>query len=395
MKILFICKYLSTDKNGMETRLATIIKYFKKNNYQVSAITSSNSLKNIKFRKQCTLKKINNVNYYFIKDFSSYSLYSFKRILSWINFEYRVLTFNYNSLGFKPNVIYVSSLSLLTILNGIYLKKKFKSKLVFEMRDLWPYFLYTTGRFSKFNPLIIILNWIERYGVYKSDLIISLIPRINKYIKYRGFHNIKNFSSTFPLNKKNFFINKKLKSIKDHSRFNICYAGNFGIDNHLEDLLNLISKINDKSLLFHFIGEGSQKKFLQEKFSYLTNVKFCNHIEYKNLHSVLIQMDLLVVSFGFNNKYPLFGYELNKINNYLMASKPILVIGSKKNLLPNRGNFIFVSKRNSTIFEKKILLIKNNYRYFLNIAKFNKKKMIKRNNPNLIFKETVKNLENL
>jgi hypothetical protein len=86
---------------------------------------------------------------------------------------------------------------------------------------------------------------------------------------------------------------------------------------------------------------------------------------------------------------------LNKINNYLMASKPILVIGSKKNLLPNRGNFIFVSKRNSTIFEKKILLIKNNYRYFLNIAKFNKKKMIKRNNPNLIFKETVKNLENL
>jgi len=395
MKILFISKYLSTYQNGFESRLAILIKYFKKNNYQVSAITSSDSLKSIQFRKQYTLKKINNVNYYFIKDFSSYSLFSFKRILSWINFEYRIFTFNYNSLGFKPNVIYVSSLSLLTILNGIYLKKKFKAKLVFEMRDLCPYFLYTCGRFSKFNPLILILSFIETYGIYKSDLIISLIPRIDKYLKYKGFNNKKYYSSTFPLNKKIFFKRNKFKNIKDHSKFNICYAGNFGFDNHLEDLLNLISKIKDKTLLFHFFGNGSLKKVLQEKFSYLTNVKFYEHIEYKNLHSILIQMDLMVVSFGFNNKYPLFGYELNKLNNYLMSSKPILVIGSKKNLLPNRGKFIFINKNNPLIFEKKINFIRNNYKYFLNIAKFNKKKILERNNPNLIYNETVKNLENL
>jgi hypothetical protein len=64
MKILFICKYLSTEQNGMESRLATLIKYFKKNNYQVSAITSSISLKKIQFKKPYTLKRINNVNYY-------------------------------------------------------------------------------------------------------------------------------------------------------------------------------------------------------------------------------------------------------------------------------------------------------------------------------------------
>ncbi len=92
---------------------------------------------------------------------------------------------------------------------------------------------------------------------------------------------------------------------------------------------------------------------MQEKFSYLTNVKFYEHIEYKNLHSILIQMDLMVVSFGFNNKYPLFGYELNKLNNYLMSSKPILVIGSKKNLLPNRGKFIFINKNKWLKFLKK------------------------------------------
>jgi hypothetical protein len=263
------------------------------------------------------------------------------------------------------------------------------------MRDLWPYFLYTTGIFSKFNPIIIILDYIEKYGIYKSDLIIGLIPRINNYIKYRGFNDKKTFSSTFPVVKDFFLKKKKINNVRDHSRFNICYAGNFGFDNYLEDLLNLISKIKDNSLLFHFFGNGSQKKFLQEKFSYLDNVKFYDHVEYKNLHSILIQMNLLVVSFGFNNKYPLFGYELNKLNNYLMAAKPIFVIGSKKNLSPDRGQFTYLTINNYLIFKKKINLIRNNYEHFLNIAKSNKKKLIKKNNPNLIFKETAKVLESL
>ena len=106
-------------------------------------------------------------------------------------------------------------------------------------------------------------------------------------------------------------------------------------------------------------------------------------------------MDLLILSFGFNNKYPLFGYELNKLNNYMMACKPIIVVGSQKNLSKSRGEFVFVTKNNPVIFKKKLLLIKKDYRHFLNIAKLNKKKLLKRNNPNLIFKETVRNLKNI
>jgi len=63
--------------------------------------------------------------------------------------------------------------------------------------------------------------------------------------------------------------------------------------------------------------------------------------------------------------------------------------------LPYRVKLIFINKNNPLIFEKKINFIRNNYKYFLNIAKFNKKKILERNNPNLIYNETVKNLENL
>jgi len=394
MKILFICKYIHSYTLA-ESRLETLIKYFKKNNYTIAAITSGSSIKEIKFKKNYIRKKIANVNYYYVKDVPNYSYYSLKRIYSWIVFEYRIFNFNYNIIGFKPDVIYISSLSLLTILNGVYLKKKFKAKLVFEMRDLWPYFLYTTGKFSKFNPFVIILDLIEKFGIYHSNLIIGLIPKINEYIKYRGFIGKKTFSSTFPLIERFFKKKKFFKLTKSKKVFDICYAGNFGYDNYVDILLDLISNTKDRRFLFHLIGTGSQKSFLEKKFSYLDNVKFYEHVNYDDLHSILIKMDLLIVSFGFNNKYPLFGYELNKLNNYMMACKPIIVVGSKKNLLESRGKFTFITKNNSVIFKKKLLLIKKNYRHFLNIAKLNKKKLLKRNNPNLIFKETIQQLKYL
>ena len=395
MKILFICKYLSTSQNGFETRLATLIKFFKKNNYEVAAITSSNSYNKFKFKKKYSSKIIDNVKYYFIKDYKNYSLYSFKRIISWIKFEVDLFKFNYKKISFKPDIIYISSLSLLTILNGIYLKKKFKAKLVFEMRDFWPYFLYTTGKFSKFNPFVIFLSLVEKYGIYKSDLIVSLIPKISEYLKYRGFDKKKSFASTFPVNK-NFF--KKLKNNKlnlNNKYFNICYAGNFGFDNYLDTLLNLIKATQNKNFLFHFFGDGSQKKTLKEKYAHLENVKFYDYVDYNSLHSILIKMDCLMVSFGFNNKFPLFGYELNKLNNYLMAAKPIIVVGKKANLNKERGEFIFVTKNDKSIFEKKLILIKSRYSQYLRMAKKNKNTFLVRNNPYLIFKQTADQLKKL
>jgi hypothetical protein len=393
-KILFISKYLSTSQNGFETRLACLIKYFKKYNYDVLAITSSFSLKKEKFKNQFTKKKLDGVNYIFIKENNNYSLYSFQRIFSWINFEINLLKLNFNKLGFVPDIIYVSSLSLLTIINGIILKKKFNTKLVFEMRDLWPYLLYTTGKFSKYNPLIILLGYIEKIGIYYSDLVVGLVPRIKNYLQYREFPNKKFLFSSFPVNKR-FFLKKKIDLNIDNTFFNICYAGNFGFDNHLQALFDMIPEINDKKIKFHFFGTGSLKEDFKRKYNLSKNINFYEPVSYKNMHSVLVQMDCLILSFGFNNKYPLFGYELNKINNYIMSQKPIIVLGSKKNLSRKRGEFIFVSKNSSLILKKKINLIINNYNHFLKIAKTNKLNLLKNNNENRICEEIILELKKL
>ena len=340
-KILIISKYLPTKKEGMECRLASLIPLFKKK-YHVRCIRSDTygnfkKYKNIyNYENKIGVRFITIKTYKFNKRF--FSIY---RIFSWLDFEYKLFKLKDK---FKPNIVYISSLSLLTIIYGVYLKKKFNAKLIFEMRDLIPYTFYYTNKFSKFNPMIIFLGLIEKIGIKNSNLIVGLVPRIKDYIKFRGFMNKKVISSSFPVNIKYF---KHYKNTKIDKFFNVCYAGNFGFDNYVSDLLELISKLKKiDNIIFHFIGDGSLKNSLAKKYKNYSNIKFHNHINSIRLHKKLSKMDLLLVSFNLETKLKNFGYELNKLNNYMMAAKPILILGKKNNLSKKRGNFVFVNSKN-------------------------------------------------
>jgi len=384
MKILFISKYLFNYQfKGIQTRLQTLVSEFKKNNHEVSVICSKPNLK----KKGFELSRIDKVDYFILYEKNNYKFNSFKRVFAWINFEFKVLLFNYNYLKFKPNIVYISSPSLITIINGIILKKKFNCKLVFEMRDFWPLFLIHSGKFSKFNPLIILLNFVEKIGIKFSDLIVSLMPRIKDYLKYRNEPNKVFFASTFPFVKNTLKLKKKNNLSINKTFFNIAYAGNFGHDNYLDDLLELIANLKTKIFFFHLIGEGSLKEQLIDKYKNIKNVRFIKHISYQNLNSVLKQMDANILSFGFANNYPKFGYELNKLNNYLMSEKPIICIGKKTNLNKSRGEFIFVERKIPKLFEAKLVLVKKNYNFFKAQARINKINFIKRNNINTVYSQ--------
>src|SRR5690606_15081156 len=72
-----------------------------------------------------------------VRTFKYNSAKSFKRILSWLHFEWRLLRLPKQQFP-KPDTIIVSSLSLLTIINGLILKKRYRCRLIFEIRDIWP-----------------------------------------------------------------------------------------------------------------------------------------------------------------------------------------------------------------------------------------------------------------
>ena len=77
-----------------------------------------------------------------------------RRILSWLDFEWQLLGLPKEKLQ-TPDVVIVSSLSLLTILNGLLWKVRYKCRLIFEVRDIWPLTVTEEGGFTSWNPFVL------------------------------------------------------------------------------------------------------------------------------------------------------------------------------------------------------------------------------------------------
>ena len=116
-------------------------------------------------------ENVNGVDVHWLRTRKYRSADSIGRIISWLDFEWRLFRMPHTELP-RPEVIIVSSLSLLTILNGLWLRRRYRCKLVFEVRDIWPLTLVGTGGYSPRNPIIMLLAWIEKLGYSRADLIV-------------------------------------------------------------------------------------------------------------------------------------------------------------------------------------------------------------------------------
>lgn len=81
---------------------------------------------------------------------------SMRRIVSWLDFEWRLLRLPKDKLP-APDVVVVSSLSLLTILNGFLLRWRYKCRLIFEIRDIWPMTIIEEGALAP--AILLCLVW--------------------------------------------------------------------------------------------------------------------------------------------------------------------------------------------------------------------------------------------
>ena len=166
----------------------------------------------------------------------------------------------------SPDTIIVSSLSLLTILNGLILKYRYKCRLVFEVRDIWPLTLTEEGGFKKSNVFIRILNFVEKIGYKYSDHIVGTMPNLKEHVEHvigrekrvscipMGI-DINSIEKSSPLDSE--FYEKYLS----HKSFKIIYAGSIGISNALDTFLNCAQLMKDnKNIKFIVVGDGDLKK---------------------------------------------------------------------------------------------------------------------------------------
>lgn len=169
----------------------------------------------------------------------------------------------------KFDVVFVYQLSPVTMaLPGIVIKWLQGIKLVLYIQDLWPESLSATGAVR--SPGL--LGWVRALvrRIYRaSDLILvqsrAFIPLVEqncstqKRIEY------------FPTQAESFyrpveFQEARLKEFGlSHSAFRICFAGNIGVAQDFETILDVVERLRGHPIQWMVLGDGRMRKWLEDE----------------------------------------------------------------------------------------------------------------------------------
>lgn len=131
--IWYISKYIAQPgKGAVGMRGYLLMKEFARLGYRSIIITSdSNRLAEVPTLDKPYLRQdFDGIELWWIRTLKYQVAKSARRILSWLDFEWRLFRMPKEELH-RPDVIVASSLSLLTVLNGFWLRKRYGCRLVF------------------------------------------------------------------------------------------------------------------------------------------------------------------------------------------------------------------------------------------------------------------------
>lgn len=367
MKILYISKYASPPKySKVPARLFLLAREFVKLNHEVSIVTSdSNHLANFpKTKKVYNYEIIEQIKLCWIKTVKYKKTASLKRVLSWFDFEKKLfgLKIDKNSI---PDVVIVSSLSLFSIIYGYYLKKKYNSFLVFEIRDIWPLTLVEEGGFSRWHPLVLLMGAIEKFGYKKSDLIVGTMPKLDLHVEKIIGITRPFFCSPLGFDSNSYKDTKEQKENIFKNNFPsrkviVGYAGSIGITNSLESFIDTIKLMSENNNMhFVLVGDGDLKSKYKKELENYNNVTFLPRIAQNDVKFFLQNCDIMYLAVK-DSKVWEYGQSMNKVVEYMLSAKPIIASYSGfPSMIDEAKCGIFISKSNPNEIKKAIMQFAN------------------------------------
>jgi len=342
-KVWYISKYAVSLQQGGPSRQYLFAKSFAETGYNSILISSnSNGFTHMNINNDFIILEKKNKFKHVVLNGKKIALgFNFKRIISWITFEYRLIKYLKKQIK-EDDIVIVSSLSILTFLSGIYLKKKYKIKLIVEVRDIWPLTLIEFKKLSKYNPFVMFLSWIEKKAYDNAEYIVGTMKNLNKHIKNVSPGNEHKFNY-IPMG----IENNQIKEISiDKTKkdvFIVGYAGSFGQANKVDLILDAAKLLSNKrDIYFYFLGDGVLLNKLKEKYAELDNVKFFPKVSKDKVFDFLLKCDILVNPWEDKSIYK-YGVSPNKWIDYMHAAKPIIVpYNGYRNIIneANCGEFI-------------------------------------------------------
>ena len=233
----------------------------------------------------------------------------------------------------KPDVVIGSSVHLLAVLAAYRVARHYHAKFIMEVRDLWPQTIVDMGELSAGNPLTKLLKALERFLYRRAERIIVLGPQMREYIAARGVSRDRIVWIPNGVDLSRF----DRAAIPEMGRegFQVIYLGAHGQANALDVLLEAAKVIQDRGhheIRFVLVGDGPEKPKLMAlaKELGLRNMEFREPVSKTEVSKVLNVADATVFIL---HDLPLYNYgiSVNKLFDYLAASKPLILAGRPAN----------------------------------------------------------------
>lgn len=331
--IWIIHQYASTPETGMGGRHYYLAEELGKLGYKVYVIAAGYThllRKSPEIQQPFLFEKRDYFTFVWAKMPTYQEAHSKKRVLNWFLFPWKIQKLA-KLIPDQPDVILCSSPSPIAFLGAEKLAKKFKARLAFEVRDIWPLTLIELGGYSPKHPFIRFMQWVEDRAYKKSNIVISNLRNAVEHMQNRGmdpekFHWIPNGVSLTEISE-NIPLNQQSINELPINKFIIGYTGTVGVANTLDTLIDAAAllRAHQDKFAFVIVGNGKEKATLKQYADSLelNNIYFLDAIPKKEIQSMINNFDTCYIGWKKDNLYR-YGIGANKIPEYIYSGKPIL-----------------------------------------------------------------------
>ncbi len=263
--VWIVCQHAGSPRHGMNYRPYHLARELTALGVDVTVISGSTSHEYYAppvTNGRYTLEDVDGLRYVWIRTPGYGESRSLGRVKAWA--AYLAGLYGIGRVGLpRPDAIIVSSPPPYPIVPAARLARRYGSKLVFEVRDLWPLSLVELGGASPRHPFVMLTQWVEDFAYRRSGLVVCVVAGALEYMRSRGldpgkFLHIPNGVSVANMPPS---ATTTRRAFPDR-RFIVGYAGKVGIAYGMEALLEaarLLKLRPDIGIAVCGAGKGARK----------------------------------------------------------------------------------------------------------------------------------------
>ncbi len=232
------------------------------------------------------------------------------------------------SVQHRPDVIYATIPQIFVGLAGYMLSRRFRTRFVLEVRDLWVDFAEMLGELT--NPkLLAAARRLERFLYRSADELVVVTEGYKEHLTRSGLDPSRIHVVPNGIDPSHFVPSPKDNWVREKygldGKFVVSYAGNLGLAQNLKTVLDAAALLHeDGDVHFLLIGEGAERKALMDQATNhrLENVTFVEQQSREDIQTFMSASDALLVIL---KNHPLFHMTIpSKLFDSMAMQRPIL-----------------------------------------------------------------------